>query len=140
MVAMVLVDLTEEGTFTYRQPVLTWVKQHYPKVVTLDVDAASEPAMLGYAQKLLQEARFCVVFLKTSPKQRLGVAAAFIETILQKGAAAAVSLEGEQPQIVSILKARPAIGFHHSVQQNDWQPFLASSLENSLKMETGLLE
>jgi hypothetical protein len=139
VVAVVLADLTQEARFTYQQPVLAWVKARYPQVATLDVDAASEPALLGYAQKLLQEARFGLVFLKTGPKQPIGVAAALVESILQKGASGAVCLDGEQAQILSILRARPAIRFHQSTRENDWQSFLARFLENSLKTDQGFL-
>jgi hypothetical protein len=140
MVAVVVIDLSEGASFSYQQPVVAWVKEHFPLVVTLDVDAASAPGLLGYAQKLLHEARFCALFLKTGSKQPLGPATGLVEGMLRKGGAGAICQEGEQPQVASIFRARPAIAFYHSTQENDWQPFLARFLENSLKTDQDISE
>ncbi|QHL88581.1 hypothetical protein GU926_14525 [Nibribacter ruber] len=134
MVALVYFDATDGAPIAYQNPLVSWVKSRFPEVVTLDLDTASEPMLFQHAQRLLQEARFGLLFLKTGQKQRLGPELKLLDILFQKEAGTcAVAMLGEHPALASILKARPAITFHFSDQEEDLHPFLAFFLENSLK-------
>ena len=128
-------NLTDEAPFTYEKPLLNWVKQQYPAVMTFDLDAASDGLMFSHAQRLLQEARFCLLFLETGQKQKLGPEMKLLDILFRKETGAAVALWGDHPLLENVLKARPTISFHQAESEEALCPFLASFLENSLKTD-----
>ncbi|AMM51248.1 hypothetical protein TH61_08775 [Rufibacter sp. DG15C] len=133
MTAFVYLNLTEEAPFTYQKPLLTWVKNQFPEVVTFDLDAASDPMLQSHAQRLLQESRFCLLFLKTGQKRTLGSEMKLLDVLFRKQTGAAVANWGQHPALQTVLQARPSIEFAQGATPEDLYPFLASFLGNSLK-------
>lgn len=129
MAAIVYLDLTEEAPFTYGKPVLNWVKDQFPEVVTFDLDTASEPVLFHHAQRLLEEAHFCLLFLKTGQKQILGPEMQLLDVLFKKQTGAAVAICGHHAPLETVLKARPAVAFAQATLEEDLYPFLASFFE-----------
>jgi hypothetical protein len=129
MVAFVYLDLTEEAQIIYEKPLLSWVKKKFPEVVTFDLDAASEPMLQNHAQRLLQESRFCLLFLKTGQNQKLGPEMKLLDVLFRKPTGAAVAVCGQHAPLENILKARPTIAFAQATQEEDLHPFLTSFLK-----------
>ncbi|GAA4306233.1 hypothetical protein [Nibribacter koreensis] len=129
MVALVYFDLSEDASFTYQKPLLTWLKKQYPNVTTFDLDKASEPMLFHHAQRLLQGARFCLLFLKTGQKQILGPEMQLLDALFKKTTGVAVAICGQHAHLETVLKARPAIAFAQATLEEDLHPFLASFFE-----------
>lgn len=112
MSAFLLLTLSHEPPFIYRQPLLEQVKQAAPAWAALDVDAFSDEMLIGHAARLVREADRLVAVLKVlQPDAPLGACQPVLEEILQRDKAV-VFLHGSHRRLEAIFRARPRIALH----------------------------
>ena len=123
MQAFLLISLSEE--ITYEQPILTWVRQQFPGIPTFDLDAQSDEMLQQYALRLLQETAETVVCVKASAGN-LNQLMPLLEELLQPHPQRHLLLLGEQPRLLRMLQARPAIRYSLLASEAELQDYLLS--------------
>lgn len=107
---LLLLDLT--AIAAYHQPLVAQVKQTWPEVVTLDVDARSDDLLLHYALQLLREADKAVVLVKADESiPGFGNVMPLVEELLLPQDGRLILLLGRHPRLERMLQARPDILF-----------------------------
>lgn len=108
MNAFLLVTLSAQPPFTYRQPLLALVREVGPDWARLDVDAFSDETLVGNAARLVREAeKVVVVFKVLQPDAPLGACQQVLEELIQRKEPAAVLLQGSHRRLQAIFQARP---------------------------------
>jgi hypothetical protein len=124
-----LITLSAEPPFTYRQPLMALVKEAAPVWGTLDVDAFSDEHLVAHAARMVREAdKLVVVFQSLQPEAPLGACQAVLEALLQRKAPALVLLQGGHRRLQAICQARP----HLSWQRADTAAALQAALRQFL--------
>jgi hypothetical protein len=108
MQVFVQVSLGQDGFYVFKQPVLQKVKEQFPEVITLDVDAASDEMLVTQACRLVQEAKQAVIYFKViEPQANLGAGFRVVEEIIRTNKPILILIEGNHARLASILKVRP---------------------------------
>nr|WP_242922217.1 hypothetical protein [Pontibacter liquoris] len=108
MRAFLLLDLSAGAA--YGQPLVAQVKQAWPEVATLDLDAGSTELLLHYALRLLHEAGKTVVLVKAAATaNEFGKAMPLIEELLVPQEGRLLLLLGPHPRLQRMLQARPQV-------------------------------
>ena len=94
----------------YEQPLVAWVRQTFPEVATLDVDAQSSEQLQQYAVRLLREASEAMICIKAG-EGALQQLMPLLEELLQPSAGRFILLLGQQPRLQRMLAARPALKY-----------------------------
>lgn len=108
----ILVTLADRQTLTFGHPILTWVKENFPKVQILDVDAHSDDYLVSQACALVKESTLAVIcFNVKTPHSSLGASIKLLEAILQTSEKGYVFLNGDHNQLNNILADRVQVSF-----------------------------
>lgn len=94
---------------SYQQPEVQLVKNHFPEVAVLDLDAASDEMLLHYARRLLLETEQIVVCIRADEQASFQLFATLLETMLQAQYQLLVLFFGENQRVQRILEARPQL-------------------------------
>ena len=118
MKAFLLIDLSHAAGAVYEQPVLTHVKNMFPEVASLDLDAQSDTILQQYAVRLLQEADKAAVCVKANEDAAaFGSILPVLEELLSPHPNRLLLLYGTNQRLQRMLQARPQIAF--SVAQDE---------------------
>jgi hypothetical protein len=123
MQAFLLVNLSGEATF--EQPILRWVRHHFPGIATFDIDTKSDALLQQYAVRLLQETPETVVCVKAGEGE-LSRLMPVLEELLQPHAQRQILLLGEQPRLLRMLQARTGIAYTLLADEEALRQFLRS--------------
>lgn len=107
-----LVTLTDKQTLTFGDPILIWIKENFPLVQVLDVDAYSDDILISQACTLIKESRLAVIFFKVlTPQSTLGSSIKLLEAILQNQEKGYVFLSGNHILVENIVADRAQVSF-----------------------------
>lgn len=122
MSAFLLLTLSHEPPFVYRQPLLERVKQAVPAWDALDVDAFSDEILVGHAARMVREAgRVVAVFKVLEPEASLRACQPVLEEMLQRDKPLVVFLQGSHRRLAAIFRARPGIVLHEAATDEELQ-------------------
>jgi hypothetical protein len=134
MDVFLLLTLSGEPPFSYRQPLLEQVKAAAPGWVALDVDSFSEENLVAYAARLVREAaRIAAVFQCSQPDVPLGACQRVLEEILQINKPADIFLLGSHRRLEAIFRARPHFSWHQADTPAQMQEQLREFFNQSLQ-------
>jgi hypothetical protein len=135
MTTFLLLTLSAEPPFTYRQPLLEQVKAAAPAWAALDVDSFSDEHLIAYAARLVREAgRVVAVFICGQPDAPLGACQQVLEEIiLQTEKPAAIFVQGSHRRLQAIFRARPQFSWHQAATEAALQGLLAGFLNRALQ-------
>jgi hypothetical protein len=126
MDAFLLLSLSAEPAYTYRQPLLQAVKETAPAWAALDVDSFSDENLIAHAARLVREAeRVVAVFKAPQPDASLGACQLVLEEIIQRKQPAVILLQGSHRRLQAIFQARP----HFTWRQADSEADLLGQLQ-----------
>jgi len=115
----------------YQPPLIAQVKQAFPAVTVLDVDARSDELLLHHALRLLREADRAVVCIQAEEADAgLGNIVPVLEELLQEQEQRLVLLLGRHPRLVRIFQSRPHVHFKE-VRQEEVVPELQAFLSHT---------
>jgi hypothetical protein len=123
MQAFLLVNLS--GEVAFEQPILRWVRHHFPGIATFDIDTKSDALLQQYAVRLLQETPETVVCVKAGEGE-LSRLMPVLEELLQPHAQRQILLLGEQPRLLRMLQARTGIAYTLLADEEALRQFLRS--------------
>ncbi|GAB3823485.1 hypothetical protein [Pontibacter rugosus] len=110
MQVFLYINLVEETA--YQQPVVVQVRQAFPALGILDMDARSDELLQHYALRLLQEAEQAVVCIKADDATgQLNNLMPLLEELFQERLQRLVLLQGQHPRLQRIFAARPQVLF-----------------------------
>ncbi|MGV3504476.1 MAG: hypothetical protein ACO1O1_12275 [Adhaeribacter sp.] len=136
MPAFLLLTLSAEPPFLYRQPLLEMVKQRAPSWDALDVDAFSDEMLVGHAARLVREAGEVVaVFKVLEADAPLRACQPVVEEILQREKPTGVFLLGSHKRLTAIFKARPGIFLQQAASGEEQQQQVAAYLRRAAELE-----
>lgn len=129
-----LLTLSGEPPFSYRQPLLELVKATVPRWVALDVDSFSDENLVAHAARLLREAgSVAVLFQCGQPDAPLGACQLLLEEMLQANKPADIFLLGSHRRLKAIFGARPHFSWHQAdsaaAMQEQLHQFLGGALQ-----------
>ena len=129
MDTFLLLSLSAEPPFTYRQPLLQAVKDTAPNWAALDVDSFSDENLIAHAARLVREAdRVVAVFKSLQPDAPLGACQLVLEEIILGKKPAVVLLQGSHRRLQAIFQARPHITWRQAGTEADLQGQLGEFL------------
>ncbi|WP_026462006.1 hypothetical protein [Adhaeribacter aquaticus] len=129
--AFLFIQLAESASFMYQQPLLNWVKAHWPQTDIIDIDSQSDDSLVSYVVRLAKESEQLVVYFRTSfPNMALGKAFRVVEEIIGERKPNLILLEGTHRQLSGIFGAREYLNF---VQATTEEP-LKAELEKFLNL------
>jgi hypothetical protein len=129
MPAFLLLTLTAEPPFIYRQPLMQQVKEAAPHWSALDVDSFSDEILVAYATRLVREAdKVVAVFKAEQPDASLGACQLVLEEIIQMNKPAVIFLQGAHRRLKAIFQARP----HFTWQEAETEAALQRQLRQYL--------
>jgi hypothetical protein len=130
MPIFLLLTLSAEPPFTYRQPLLEQVKREAPALGALDVDSFSEDTLVAHAARLLREAdRVVAVFKAEQPDAPLGACQQVLEEILLLNKPATIFLQGSHRRLKAIFQARPHLRWREAPTEEVLQQQLSAFLQ-----------
>lgn len=107
------------STSTYSKPLPEAVKQQFPEVAVLDIDAQSDELLQHYALRLLRESDRAVVCIKADATVTdLGKVMALLEELFQEKENRLVLLLSEHPRLQRMFQARPQVQFKQVEEEN----------------------
>ncbi|GHA66763.1 hypothetical protein [Pontibacter akesuensis] len=110
MQAFLYLNLTTEKA--YAQPLVDQVRQTFPELAILDLDAQSDELLQHYALRLLRESERAVVSIKADETTvDLTGAMPLLEELFQGGTQRLVLLLGQHARLQRIFAARPHVVF-----------------------------
>jgi hypothetical protein len=132
MPTFLLLTLSAEPPFTYRQPLLEQVKQAAPAWAALDVDSFSDANLIAYAARLVREAdRVVAVFKSEQPDAPLGACQQVLEEIIRINKPAVIFLQGGHRRLKAIFQARPHFTWHEADTEAAMQRQLREFLDQA---------
>jgi nucleoside-triphosphatase THEP1 len=127
--AFLLIDLSAAGTFTYQKPILQWVKQGFPAVTVLDLDQRSEPVLVTYACRLLEEAEQAVIYFIGEKEAGFATLTPLLEQIIRQRHKCLVLLQGQHPRLHRMLSARSDLRYFFSEEEEELRERVRELLE-----------
>ncbi|WP_239022819.1 hypothetical protein [Pontibacter mangrovi] len=116
MQAFLYLDLTQSTAF--HQPVAEQVRQRFPQVTVLDLDARSDELLQHYALRLLRESHRAVVCIKADGEAtELASIMPLLEELFEEEKRRLVILTGLQPRLQRIFAARPHVAFKVVIEE-----------------------
>lgn len=110
MQAFLYFDLTDSGA--YQKPVAAQVRQAFPNIAVLDLDATSDELLQHYAHRMLREATQSIICIKADESTKdLGSLMPLLEEIFREGPQRLVLLDGEHARLRRMFDARPHVRF-----------------------------
>lgn len=108
MRAFLLLDLvTTETPASYQQADLNLVKENFPDVALLDLDATSDELLVHYAKRMIQEATQLVVCIKADEKSSFRSLSPMLEDLLQGKEQQLILIRGNSYRLQRMVEARP---------------------------------
>ncbi len=101
--------LTEKPELSFQQPDVSGIKQEFPQLTTFDLDNHSEEMIVGYAQKLMDESKKVVFYIKASEVSSQGGLMKLLSRLVRKKKSALLILEGKNALAEKMGKA---VQFH----------------------------
>lgn len=136
MSTFLLLTLSQEPPFVYRQPLLEQVKQAAPAWAALDVDAFSDEMLIGHAARMVREAEKVVaVFQVLEADAPLRACQLVLEELLQQDKPVVVFLQGSHRRLAAIFRARPGITLYQAATGEELQQQVEDFLSRAAELE-----
>ncbi len=118
MFVFIYAELQPEPTYVYQKPILAKIKNCFPKVDCLDVDAYSEEFLMSQACQVAEQAESCVVYFNSPESDNsLGASVRLAEVLIRRQQKSQVILQGENQRLERLFTNRDYLTFFKNPEE-----------------------
>lgn len=101
----------------FYSPIQTYIKEHYPNVVSYDFDNHSELHIIAYATKLISDSNNTIIFIDTDADSNVSKLMPFLTNLLDNPSGVKIILKGNHTRIDKMISILP----HLKIQENTYE-------------------